>query len=126
MRKRKALSPVVSTVILVAIAITIAVSLAWWFGGLTNQPVNGNEVAQKTYYLGDVIYSEGTETFYFHGVLNQHLALNIVIGHETWQRACSDMYVDVFNKADIQFYIKGVLFKVVEYDANEGWIILES
>ena len=37
MRKRKAISPVIATVILVAVAITVAVGVSYWMGGISSQ-----------------------------------------------------------------------------------------
>jgi len=37
LRKRKAVSPVIATVILVAVAITISVAVAYWMGGIATQ-----------------------------------------------------------------------------------------
>ncbi len=36
-RSRKAVSPVIATVILVAVAITVAVAVSYWMGGITSQ-----------------------------------------------------------------------------------------
>jgi flagellin-like protein len=36
-KNRKAISPVIATVILVAVAITIAVAVSYWMGGITSQ-----------------------------------------------------------------------------------------
>lgn len=37
MRERKAVSPVIATVILVAVAITVAVGVSYWMGGISSQ-----------------------------------------------------------------------------------------
>jgi len=37
MRERKAISPVIATVILVAVAITVAVGVSYWMGGISSQ-----------------------------------------------------------------------------------------
>jgi flagellin-like protein len=37
MKKRKAISPVIATVILVAVAITVAVGVSYWMGGISSQ-----------------------------------------------------------------------------------------
>ncbi|MCJ7771405.1 DUF4352 domain-containing protein, partial [Candidatus Bathyarchaeota archaeon] len=36
MRSRKGISPVIATVILVAVAITVSVSVAYWMGGISS------------------------------------------------------------------------------------------
>jgi flagellin-like protein len=36
-RERKAISPVIATVILVAVAITVAVAVSYWMGGISSQ-----------------------------------------------------------------------------------------
>jgi len=37
LKNRKAISPVIATVILVAVAITVAVAVSYWMGGITSQ-----------------------------------------------------------------------------------------
>jgi len=44
MRERKAISPVIATVILVAVAITVAVGVSYWMGGISSQYTNFEKV----------------------------------------------------------------------------------
>ncbi len=134
MKKNKALSPVIATVILVCMGLTVAVAVAWLMGAM-EQPVdipevNGEEIVQRKYYLGDLLYEDGSDYYYYHGVLDQWNSLNIVIGHYKVQyfnsgpTSGSNMYAEA--SAYRSFYIEGIRFRVIEYNAGEGWIILEG
>jgi len=50
MRKRKAVSPVIATVILVAVAITVAVGVSYWMGGISSQYTQFEKVEIQTGY----------------------------------------------------------------------------
>lgn len=116
--KRKTVSPIVTIVIILAIVITASLALIWWLGYSASQP-NGSdgEVVQKEYHLGDLIYADNIDYYYYHGIDSNH----IVIGH--WvTRAMSNMYIEPSSG---QFYIEGTQFKIIDGDMSEGWIILE-
>ncbi|MDH5744767.1 MAG: hypothetical protein OEZ52_14585 [Candidatus Aminicenantes bacterium] len=53
--KKKALSPVISTVILVAVAITVAVAVAYWMSGIAGQYTKFEKVEIQTGYSEKVI-----------------------------------------------------------------------
>ena len=48
--KRKAVSPVIATVILVAVAITVAVGVSYWMGGISSQYTQFEKVEIQTGY----------------------------------------------------------------------------
>lgn len=48
--RRKAVSPVIATVILVAVALTVAVSVAFWMGGIAGQYTKFEQVEINTAY----------------------------------------------------------------------------
>jgi archaeal type IV pilus assembly protein PilA len=47
-QKRKAVSPVIATVILVAVAITVAVGVSYWMGGISSQYTQFEKVEVQT------------------------------------------------------------------------------
>jgi len=50
LRKRRAISPVIATVILVAVAITVAVGVSYWMSGIAGQYTSFEKVEIKTAY----------------------------------------------------------------------------
>jgi flagellin-like protein len=50
LQKRKAVSPVIATVILVAVAITVAVGVSYWMGGISAQYTQFEKVEISTGY----------------------------------------------------------------------------
>ncbi|MCW4051122.1 MAG: type IV pilin [Candidatus Bathyarchaeota archaeon] len=50
LRERKAVSPVIATVILVAVAITVAVGVSYWMGGISSQYTQFEKVEIQTGY----------------------------------------------------------------------------
>ncbi len=50
LQKRKAVSPVIATVILVAVAITVAVGVSYWMGGISSQYTQFEKVEVQTGY----------------------------------------------------------------------------
>ena len=50
MQSRKAVSPVIATVILVAVAITVSVAVAYWMGGIASQYTKFEKVEIQTGY----------------------------------------------------------------------------
>ena len=60
MRERKAISPVIATVILVAVAITVAVGVSYWMGGISSQYTQFEKVEIQTGYA---TYDSGTENW---------------------------------------------------------------
>ena len=59
-QKRKAISPVIATVILVAVAITVAVGVSYWMGGISSQYTQFEKVEIATGY--GTVDTNGTET----------------------------------------------------------------
>jgi flagellin-like protein len=57
MRKRKAVSPVIATVILVAVAISVAVGVSYWMGGISAQYTQFEKIEIQTAYS---TYTTGT------------------------------------------------------------------
>lgn len=49
-RNRRAISPVIATVILVAVAITIAVAVSYWMSGIAGQYTSFEKVSIKSAY----------------------------------------------------------------------------
>jgi len=49
-QKRKAVSPVIATVILVAVAITVSVGVSYWMGGISSQYTQFEKVEIQTAY----------------------------------------------------------------------------
>jgi flagellin-like protein len=49
-QSRKAISPVIATVILVAVAITVSVAVAYWMGGISSQYTQFEKVEIQTAY----------------------------------------------------------------------------
>jgi len=49
-KTRKAVSPVIATVILVAVAITVAVGVSYWMGGISSQYTNFEKVEIQSGY----------------------------------------------------------------------------
>jgi flagellin-like protein len=54
MKKRKAISPVIATVILVAVAITVAVGVSYWMGGISSQYTQFEKVEIQTGYATSI------------------------------------------------------------------------
>jgi len=54
MRERKAISPVIATVILVAVAITVAVGVSYWMGGISSQYTQFEKVEIATGYAQSI------------------------------------------------------------------------
>lgn len=50
MQNRKAVSPVIATVILVAVAITVSVAVSYWMGGISSQYTKFEQVEVSTGY----------------------------------------------------------------------------
>jgi len=50
MRERKAISPVIATVILVAVAITVAVGVSYWMSGISSQYTQFEKIEIQTGY----------------------------------------------------------------------------
>jgi flagellin-like protein len=57
-KNRKAVSPVIATVILVAVAITISVAVAYWMGGISSQYTK----FEKVEIVNAIVSSTGTPT----------------------------------------------------------------
>ena len=55
LQKRKAVSPVIATVILVAVAITVAVGVSYWMGGISAQYTQFEKVEIQTGYSEVVV-----------------------------------------------------------------------
>ena len=53
-QKRKAVSPVIATVILVAVAITVAVGVSYWMGGISSQYTQFEKIEIQTGYASSV------------------------------------------------------------------------
>jgi flagellin-like protein len=53
-QKRKAVSPVIATVILVAVAITVSVGVSYWMGGISSQYTQFEKVEIQTGYASSV------------------------------------------------------------------------
>lgn len=47
-RRRRAVSPVIGTVILVAVAITVSVAVSYWMGGIAGQYAKFEKVEVQT------------------------------------------------------------------------------
>jgi flagellin-like protein len=60
MKKRKAISPVIATVILVAVAITVAVGVSYWMGGISSQYTQFEKVEIATGYATNVVVGNVT------------------------------------------------------------------
>ena len=57
LKNRKAVSQVTATMILVAVAMTIAVTVAYWMGGISSQYITFEKVEMGTHALIDMTYS---------------------------------------------------------------------
>jgi hypothetical protein len=57
LKNRKAISPEIATMILVAVAMTIAVTVAYWMGGISSQYITFEKVEMGTHALIDMTYS---------------------------------------------------------------------
>jgi len=85
MRHRKAISPVIAEVILVAVAIAIAIAVAGWLFGLWGGFGSGSPQIQISTVT---VYSNGTVLFY---ITNQGagadtlLQIDVIIGDETYR-----------------------------------------
>jgi len=62
LKNRKAISPVIATVILVAVAITIAVAVSYWMGGITSQYTKFEKVEIQSAYAVKTVESGWTVT----------------------------------------------------------------
>ena len=56
-KNRKAIIPEIATMILVAVAMTIAVTVAYWMGGISSQYITFEKVEMGTHALIDMTYS---------------------------------------------------------------------
>ena len=56
LKNRKAISPEIATMTLVAIAMTIAVTVAYWMGGISSQYITFEKVEMSTHALIDMTY----------------------------------------------------------------------
>ena len=54
MRERKAISPVIATVILVAVAITVAVGVSYWMSGISSQYTQFEKIEIQTGYATSI------------------------------------------------------------------------
>ncbi len=61
MRERKAISPVIATVILVAVAITVAVGVSYWMSGISSQYTQFEKVEIQTAYA---TFTDGTPPYW--------------------------------------------------------------
>lgn len=63
MRERKAISPVIATVILVAVAITVAVGVSYWMSGISSQYTQFEKIEIQTGYatVVDGVTTDGWE-----------------------------------------------------------------
>lgn len=59
--KRKAVSPVIATVILVAVAITVAVAVSYWMAGISSQYTSFEKVEIQTAIC---TYTSGTQNYW--------------------------------------------------------------
>ena len=57
LKNRKAIIPEIATMILVAVALTIAVTVAYWMGGISSQYITFEKVEMGTHALVDMTYS---------------------------------------------------------------------
>jgi len=57
LKNRKAVSQVIATMILVAVAMTIAVTVGYWMGGISSQHITFEKVEMGTHALIDTTYS---------------------------------------------------------------------
>jgi hypothetical protein len=57
LKNRKAIIPEIATMILVAVAMTIAVTVAYWMGGISSQYITFEKVEMGTHALIDMTYS---------------------------------------------------------------------
>lgn len=117
MKKHRSLTPITFALILLVIATAFAISVYYL---MIDKEANGiePELVQKTYHLGDQIYSDRNDYYFYHGIYESR----IIIGHWITQ-GMSNMCVQIDYSR--QFYIEDVRFRIVDYSSNEGWIILE-
>lgn len=57
LKNRKAIIPEIATMILVAVAMTIAVTVAYWMGGISSQYITFEKVEMGTHALVDMTFS---------------------------------------------------------------------
>ena len=57
LKNRKAIIPEIATMILVAVAMTIAVTVAYWMGGISSQYITFEKVEMGTHALIDMTYN---------------------------------------------------------------------
>jgi hypothetical protein len=57
LKNRKAIIPEIATMILVAVAMTIAVTVAYWMGGISSQYITFEKVEMGTHAIIDMTYS---------------------------------------------------------------------
>jgi hypothetical protein len=57
LKNRRAIGPEIATMILVGVAMTIAVTVAYWMGGISSQHITFEKVEMGTHALVDMTYS---------------------------------------------------------------------
>jgi len=96
MRERKAISPVIATVILVAVAITVAVGVSYWMSGISSQYTQFEKVEIQTGYATVVtgVTSNGWEVTL---TIKNSGSATATITHVF----VNDVPVDIWEAADI-------------------------
>jgi len=86
LKKRNAISSEIATMILVAVALTIAVTVAYWMGGISRQYITFEEVEMGTQAFVDMIYSVLLTTSMPPDAYAMSLAVILDIGLIVWKK----------------------------------------
>ncbi|MCW4037202.1 MAG: hypothetical protein NWF13_00535 [Candidatus Bathyarchaeota archaeon] len=124
-RSRRAVSPVIATVILVAIAITVSVAVAYWMGGIAGQytrfeqieiqsAVCYKEVSGVDYFWNITMILKNTGTrdatmisaFINEVEVDGYAATTFTVGDNDWKTSLSTTeYITSGNSTTVYFYI---------------------
>jgi hypothetical protein len=86
LKNRKAIIPEIATMILVAVAMTIAVTVAYWMGGISSQYITFEKVEMGTHALIDMTYSVLLTTSRPPDIYAMSLAVILDTGLIVWKK----------------------------------------
>jgi hypothetical protein len=127
MTQKKGSSTVAFSLVLIGVAIlsSIVVAVSLWTGQFNNVAIATPTPTSNitTYHMGNTLLQQGTNTFYWHGILSPYVTSG-VIGHTDTLGGSSDIFFTLNTSST--FYLLNHQYKVISYDAYAGTITLEE
>jgi len=112
LRKRRAVSPVIATVILVAVAITVAVAVSYWMSGIAGQYTSFEKIELPVHY-----------SQYVNDIGDGGAGWNQTI--ELKNSGSKDATINniFLNNIPLRDYVSGILLSYVDADGEHGVVL---